>query len=157
MNQNMELYEKLRITAGVLCIIMALLRVVLFFVDIQAAAVYSAIFINWNEAVNWVEGIGIAIIAFLFTILATGFAFLVYLILGIMVIAGRKLNVISIGCNIISGISIILCIRALTIYASQNEIHILLVIYLIIYITIFSTCLISYIKLRKEGYGPPGN
>ena len=154
MNQIMEFYEKLRITAGILCILVAVLRVVLFFFDIGGAIVYSAIFIDWNEYVNIIEGLVTALLAFLFTILATGFAFFVYLIVGIMTIAGRRLNVITIGCNIITGISIILSVRAIIIYTDLYGASILLTILMIIYIAIFSICLISYIRFRKEGYYP---
>jgi len=151
-NQIMELHEKLRITAGILCIVVAILRVVLFFFDLGGAVVYSAIFIDYNEYVSIIEGLVKALLAFLFTILATGFAFLVYLILGGITIAGRRLNVITIVCNIITGISIILSIRAIIIYTDLFGTSILLIILLIIYIAIFSMCLISYIRFRKEGY-----
>ena len=150
----MEFYEKLRTTAGVLCIVVALLRVVLFFFDLGGAIVYSAIFIDWNEYVNIIEGIVEALLALLFTFLATGFASIVYLILGILTIAGRRLNVITIGCNIITGISIVLSVRAIIIYADLYGASILLIILLIIYIAIFSMCLISYIRFRKEGFYP---
>ena len=152
MNQIMELHEKLRITAGILCIVVAILRVVLFFFDLGGAVVYSAIFIDYNEYVSIIEGLVKALLAFLFTILATGFAFLVYLILGGLTIAGRRLNVITIVCNIFTGISIILSIRAIIIYTDLYGTSILLIILLIIYIAIFSMCLISYIRFRKEGY-----
>ena len=152
MNQIMELHEKLRITAGILCIVVAILRVVLFFFDLGGAVVYSAIFIDWNEYVNIIEGLVKALLAFLFTILAAGCAFLVYLILGGLTIARRRLNVITIVCNIITGISIILSIRAIIIYTDLFGTSILLIILLIIYIAIFSMCLISYIRFRKEGY-----
>ena len=152
----MELHEKLRITAGILCIVVAVLRVVLFFFDLGGAVVYSAIFIDWNETVDIIEGLAAVFMALIFTILATGFAFLVYLILGGMVIAARRLTIVTIGCNLITGISIVLSIRAIAIFASQDEISIFLIILLIIYIAIFSMCLISYIRIRKEGFGPSG-
>lgn len=150
----MEFYEKLRTTAGIFCILVAVLRVALFFFDIGGAVVYSAIFIDWNEYVTIIEGLVEALLALLFTFLATGFAFFVYLILGIMTIAGRRLNVITIVCNIITGISIILSIRAIIIYTDLYGASILLILLLIIYIAIFSMCLISYIRFRKEGYTP---
>ncbi|MFX1344664.1 MAG: hypothetical protein ACFFAI_06130 [Promethearchaeota archaeon] len=150
----MEFYEKLRITAGVLCILVAVLRVALFFFDIGGAVVYSAIFIDWNEYVNIIEGLVEALLAFIFTFLATGFAFLVYLVLGIMTILGRRLNFIIIGCNIITAISIILSIRAIIIYADLYGASLLLIVLFIIYIAIFSMCLVSYIRFRKEGYYP---
>jgi len=152
-NQIMEFFEKLRITAGILCIVVAILRIVLFFVDGAAAVAYSAFFIDWNEAIGLIEGIAMAIMAFLFTIAETGFAFIVYIILGAMLIGARKLTFVSIGCNIITGIGIILCVRAIAIFAdpSINQINMFLILLLILYLTIFSTCLISYIKFRKEG------
>ncbi|MFX1302261.1 MAG: hypothetical protein ACFE9X_02765 [Promethearchaeota archaeon] len=146
----MEFHEKLRIVAGILCLIVSLLRVVQFFYDLGGAIVYSAIFIPWGEVVNIFEGLAIVLFAFIFSVAATGFAVLVYLGLGIMVIAGRRLNVVTIGCNIITAISIILSIRALAIYAAFEEIGILTTILLILYIIIFTICLISYIKIRKE-------
>ncbi len=146
----MEFHEKLRIVAGILCFIVSLLRVVQFFYDLSGAIVYSAFFIPWGEAVGLLEGLAIVLFAFIFSIAATGFAVLVYLGLGIMVIAGRRLNVVTIGCNIITAISIILSIRALAIYAFVGEIGIFTTILLIMYIVIFTICLISYIKIRKE-------
>jgi hypothetical protein len=150
----MEFHEKLRIIAGILCMFTALFRVIIFFVSIDGAVVYSAFFLDWEEAVGLVEGLAVVLVAFLFTILETGFAFLVYLILGAMVIAGRRLNVVIIICNIITGISIILAIRAIAVYSSLNEINLFLIILLIDYIVIFTVCLISYIRFRKEGFYP---
>ncbi|MFX1503377.1 MAG: hypothetical protein ACFFDH_20610 [Promethearchaeota archaeon] len=146
----MEFHEKLRIVAGILCLVVAVLRVVQFFFDTGGAVVYSAFFVPWGEAVDIVEGLAIVLVAFMFTIVATGFATLVYLILGAVVIAGRRLNVFIIGCNIITAISIILSFRALAIYGSLGEFNILATFLLIIYLVIFTICLISYIKIRKE-------
>jgi hypothetical protein len=146
----MEFHEKLRVVAGIACIFVAILRIVQFFFDMPGAVVYSAFFLPWAESVGLIEGLAIVLIAFLFTIVATGFAFLVYLILGAMVIAGRRLNIVTIGCNIITGISIILSIRALAIYASLGEVGVFTTIFFIIYIIIFAICLFSYIKIRKK-------
>ncbi|MFW9879927.1 MAG: hypothetical protein ACFFG0_43190, partial [Candidatus Thorarchaeota archaeon] len=85
-----------------------------------------------------------------FTFLATGFAVLVYLILGAMVIGGRRLNVVTIICNIITAISIILSIRALAIYIDYGTISLFAIFLFILYIIIFAICLFSYIKIRKE-------
>jgi hypothetical protein len=152
----MEFHEKLRITAGILCLFTALFRVIIFFVSLDGAVVYSAFFLDWDEAVGLVEGLAIVLMAFLFTILETGFAFLVYIILGAMVIAARRLNIVIIGCNIITGISIILGIRAIAIYTSQNETNPFLILLLIDYIVIFAACLISYLRFRKEGFASSG-
>jgi hypothetical protein len=67
-----------------------------------------------------------------------------------MVIAGRRLNVVTIGCNIITAISIILSIRALAIYGLLGEFNIFIIFFLIIYLIIFVICLVSYIRIRKE-------
>ena len=149
----MEFFEKLRVTAGILCIAVAILRIVLFFVDGAAAVAYSAFFIDWNEAIGLIEGFAMVIMAFLFTIAETFIAVIIYIILGALLIGARKVTFISISCNIITAISIILSIRAIAIFAdpSINQINIFLIILLIIYLTIFSTCLISYIRFRKEG------
>ncbi len=147
----MEFHEKLRIVAGILCLIASLLRVFLFFFDLPGAVVYSAIFVPWGEAMHIVEAAVWVLFAFLFAIAASGFAVLVYFVLGIMVIAGRRLNVVVIGCNIITGISIALSIRAMVLYAAIGEINIFLTILMIVYIVIFSFCLFSYIRIRKEG------
>jgi hypothetical protein len=146
----MEFHEKLRIVAGILCLVVAALRVVQFFFDLGGAIVYSALFVPWGQYVDLIEGIGIALAALVFTFLATGFAVLVYLILGAMVIAGRRLNVVTIGCNIITAISIILSIRALAIYGLLGEFNIFIIFFLIIYLIIFAICLVSYIRIRKE-------
>lgn len=150
----MELREKLRIVAGILCILVAVLRVLQFFFDLNGAFVYSAINIPWGEYVTFVEAIGETIIGIVLTIGGTGIAFFIYLISGGIIIAGRKLKIITLGCNIISAISIILCIRAIYIYAIFGLFNILLTIFLIIYIAIFSICVVSYIKIRKEGSNP---
>jgi len=147
----MELREKLRIIAGILCILVAVLRVIQFFFDLTGAFVYSAIIIDWGQSVTLAEAIGEALLGLILTVGGTGLAFLTYLIMGGMVIAGRRLNFITLGCNIISAISIILCIRAIYIYAIFGLFNILLTIFLIIYIAIFSICIVSYIKIRKEG------
>ncbi|UCC18255.1 MAG: hypothetical protein JSV62_09055 [Promethearchaeota archaeon] len=147
----MELSVKLRIIAGILCLLIAVLRVVQFFFDLNGAFVYSAINIPWGEYVSFVEAIGGAIIGIVLTIGGTGLAFFAYLISGVVIIAGRKLTLITLGCNIISDISIILCIRAIYIYTIFGLFNILLTIFLIIYIAIFSICIVSYIKIRKEG------
>ena len=146
----MEFHEKLRVVAGVLCLLVAGLRVIQFFFDLGGAIVYSALFVPWGEYVNIIQGIGIAIIALAFTFVATGIAVLVYLILGVMVIGGRRLNVVTIGCNIITAISIILSIRALSIYGMLGEFNPFAIFFLIIYIIIFAICLVSYIRIRKE-------
>lgn len=146
----MEFHEKLRVVAGVLCLLVAGLRIVQFFFDLGGAAVYSAFFVPWGESVNIIQGLGIAILALVFTFVATGFAVLVYLILGVMVIAGRRLNIVTIGCNIITAISIILSIRALSIYGMLGAVNAFAIFFLILYIIIFSICLVSYIRIRKE-------
>jgi len=145
----MELHEKLRVVAGIFCIFVAFLRLFQLFTDTGGAVVYSAFFLPWGEAVNIFEGLVYVLVAFIFTLLATGFAFFVYLILGIMVIAGRKLNITTLGCNIITAISIILSIRAIILIGSLGEFSLLITILFIFYLFIFSICLVSYIRIRK--------
>ena len=146
----MEFHEKLRIVAGILCLFVAVMRIIQFFFDLNGAVVYSAFFVPWGEAVTFIESIALAVLALIFAFVGTGFAVLVYLILGAMVILGRRLNIVVIGCNIITAISIILSVRAVAIYGSQGLFNIFTTFFLIIYIVIFSICLVSYIKIRKE-------
>lgn len=146
----MKFHEKLRIIAGILCILIAIMRAVQFFIDLPGAVVYSAIFVPWNESVGFIEGLAVVLAAFLFTILATGFAILVYAILGTLVIVGRRVNAVTIICNIITAISIALSIRAVAIYGSLGQINIFTIIFLVLYLVIFLICLFSYIKIRKE-------
>jgi hypothetical protein len=42
---TMEFHEKLRVVAGILCLVVAALRVVQFFFDLGGAIVYSALFV----------------------------------------------------------------------------------------------------------------
>ncbi|MBY8990779.1 MAG: hypothetical protein KGD58_08505 [Candidatus Lokiarchaeota archaeon] len=147
----MEFHEKLRITAGILCFIVAILRIVLFFIELGSATIYSFLFINPNETVNIFEGLLIVIFAVILTILVTIFAVVSYVVLGILQITLRTSKTPSIFCNILTGIGILLSIRVFVLLASLNEFSILLTILAIFYITIFSLCIVSYVKLRKEG------
>jgi len=146
----MKFHEILRIVTGILCIIVAILRIVLFFFEFGAAAIYSFLFINPNETVNILEGILIVIFAAILTILVTIFAVVAYVVLGILQIVIRDNKTPSILCNILSGIGILFSIRVFVLLASINESSILLTILAIFYTTIFSLCIISYIKFRKE-------
>jgi hypothetical protein len=129
----------------------AIMRVIQFFFDISGAVVYSAFFVPWGESAGFIEGLAIAIVAFIFSIFGTGLAFLVYTILGALVILGRRVSAVTVFCNIITTISILLSIRAMAIYGSLGQINILLTLFLIIYLLIFSLCLVSYIKIKKKG------
>jgi len=147
----MEFHEKLRITAGILCFIVAILRIMLFFIELGSATIYSFLFIDPNETVNIFEGLLIVIFAVILTIFVTVFAVVSYVVLGILQITLRSSNTPSIICNILTGIGILLSIRVFVLLASLNESSILLTILAIFYITIFSLCIISYVKFRKEG------
>ncbi|MFX1375629.1 MAG: hypothetical protein ACFFA0_07440 [Promethearchaeota archaeon] len=146
----MKINEIFRLTAGILCISVAILRVVLFFFNLSAAAVYSFPFIGLGEIDNIFEGIVLAFLFFFATIIITGIAVVIYVVLGILQIVLRKYKTPSIICNIITGISILFSIRVFIVFAIIDESSILLTILAIIYITIFSLCIISYIKFRKE-------
>jgi hypothetical protein len=126
------------------------MRIVGFFIDLSGAVIYSAIFIDPSEAVNILQGLFVVLFAVLFTMLTTVIAVIIYIILGILQIALRKFKTVSIICTIITGLSIVLSIRAVIIYANNSEFNIILTSLLIIYIAIFSLCILSYIKLRKE-------
>jgi len=139
-----------RIIAGSLCLIVAILRVVFFFFDLNGAIVYSAIFINFNEAVNIIEGLIMILVAIIMTIIGTVIAVIIYIVLGILQITLRKFKTVSIICNVFITISILFSIRAITIYASVDEFSIILATLLIFYIIIFSLCIVSYVKFRKE-------
>lgn len=147
----MEINKILRIVAGSLCILVAILRIVTFFLDINATVIYSAFIIDLDEAVSLFEGIAIVIFALLMTIIGTVIAVIIYVVLGILQIVLRKLKTISIICNVFTAISIILSIRAIAFLASAGEFSILLTILMTLYIIIFSLCIVSYIKFRKEG------
>ena len=140
----------LRIIAGSLCLIVAILRVMFFFFDLRGALIYSAFFIDFNEAVNLIEGLITIIFTFIITIIATVIAVITYVVLGILQIALKKFKTVSIICNVFTTISIILSIRAIAIYASVDEFSIMLATLLIFYIIIFSLCIVSYVKFRKE-------
>ena len=146
----MEFNDKLRIVAGSLCIVVAILRIILFFFEFGAATIYSFLFINPNQTVNIFEGLLIVIFAVILTILVTIFAVVAYVVLGILQIVIRENKTPSILCNILSGIGILFSIRVFVLLASINESSILLTILAIFYTTIFSLCIISYIKFRKE-------
>jgi hypothetical protein len=147
----MEFHEKLRITAGILCITVAILRIVLFFSDLGSATIYSFLFIDPNETVSIFEGILIVIFAVILTIAVTVFAVVSYVVLGILQITLRSSKTPSIICNVLTGLGILLSIRVFFLLASLNEFSILLTILAIFYITIFSLCTVSYVKFRKEG------
>ena len=145
-----EHQKTVRLIAGVLCLLVAILRIVAFFIDLSGAVIYSAIFIDPNDAVNIIQGLFVVLFAVLFTMFTTVVAVIIYITLGILQIALRRFKTVSIICTVITGLSIILSIRAVIIYANNSEFNIILTSLLIIYITIFSLCILSYIKLRKE-------
>ena len=147
----MEINKILRIVAGSLCILVAILRIVTFFFDLGSTVIYSAFIIDPNEAVSLFEGIAIVIFAVLMTILGTVIAVIIYVVLGILQIVLRKVKTISIICNVFTAISIILSIRAIVILAGIGEFSILLTVLMTLYIIIFSLCIVSYMKFRKEG------
>lgn len=147
----MEINKILRIVAGSLCILVAILRIVTFFFDFKTTVIYSAFIIDLDEAVTLFEGIAIAIFAVLMTIIGTVIAVIIYVVLGILQIVLRKIKTISIICNVFTAISIILSIRAIAFLASAGEFSILLTVLMTLYIIIFSLCIVSYIKFRKEG------
>jgi len=147
----MEINKILRVVAGSLCILVAILRIVIFFLDINATVIYSAFIIDLDEAVSLFEGIAIVIFALLMTIIGTVIAVIIYVVLGILQIALRKFKTVSIICNVFTTISIILSIRAIALLASVGEFSILLTVLMTLYIIIFSLCIVSYMKFRKEG------
>ena len=140
----------LRIIAGSLCLIVAILRVIFFFSDTPGAIIYSAIFINFNEAVNIIEGLILVIMAVVMTIVETIIAVIIFIVLGILQIVLRKFKTVTIICNVFIAISLMFAIRAITIYASVDEFSIILATLLTLYIIIFSLCIASYSKFRKE-------
>jgi len=146
----MNINKTIRIVAGSLCILVAILRIFLFFFDINGAIVYSFIFIDPTEAVNFILGIVLIVFGFIIAIIATIFAVIIYVVIGILQITLRKYKTPSIICTVITSISIILSIRAIILYASVNMINLFLTILLIIYIVILSLCIVSYIKFRKQ-------
>lgn len=139
-----------RIIAGSLCLIVAILRVVFFFFDLNGAIVYSAIFINFNEAVNIIEGLIMILVAVVMTIVETIFAVIIFIVLGILQIVLKKFKTVTIICNVFITISLMFTIRAIAIFASVDEFSIILATLLTFYIIIFSLCLVSYVKFRKE-------
>ena len=146
MNHN----KTLRIIAGSLCILVAILRIFLFFFDINGALVYSFIFIDPTEAVDIILGIVLIVFGFIIATIATIVAFIIYVVLGILQITLRKFKIPSIICTVITSISIILSIRAIILYAGANMFNLFLTILLVIYIVIFSLCIVSFIMVRKE-------
>jgi len=140
----------LRIVAGSLCLICAILRIVFFFFNTGGAIIYSAIFINFNQAVNIIEGILIILFAVIITIVVTIIAVIIFIVLGILQIALSKFKTVSIICNVFITISLMFVIRAIAIFALLDEFSIILAILLSFYITIFSLCMASYSKFRKE-------
>ncbi|MFW9772729.1 MAG: hypothetical protein ACFFEO_11290 [Candidatus Thorarchaeota archaeon] len=146
----MERSKILRIIAGSLCIVVAVLRILLFFLDLSGAIIYSMVFIDPSEAVSLIQGILIIFLAFIFTSIATIAAVGIYLALGVLQIVLKRFKTVTIVCNVIIAISIIMCVRAIYIYISINELHILLISLLILYIIIFIICIVSYTKVRKE-------
>lgn len=146
-----KVQESIRIVAGIICFVVPILRIVLFFFDLGAATLYSFLFIEPNETVNIFEGLVIVIIAVLLTVLVTIFAVVSYVVLGILQIVLRRSKTPTIICNVLSGVGILLSIRVFIILASINESSLLLMILMIMYITIFSLCIVSYIEFRKQG------
>ncbi|MBA7614618.1 hypothetical protein ES703_21886 [subsurface metagenome] len=110
-----------------------------------------AFIIDLDEAVSLFEGIAIVIFALLMTIIGTVIAVIIYVVLGILQIALRKFKTVSIICNVFTAISIILSIRAIALFASAGEFSVLLTVLMTLYIIIFSLCIVSYMKFRKEG------
>jgi hypothetical protein len=129
----------------------AVLRIILFFLDLSGAIIYSTIFLDPNEMVGLIEGILMVFLAFIFTSIATIVAVGIYIALGVLQIVLRRFKTVSILCNVITAISIVFCVRAIFIYVSINLFHILLISLLVLYIIIFSICIASYIRVRKEG------
>ncbi|MFX1366401.1 MAG: hypothetical protein ACFFCE_01895 [Promethearchaeota archaeon] len=139
-----------RIIAGSLCLIIAILRIVFFFFDLNGAIVYSAIFIDFNEAVNLIEGLLMLIFAFIMTIILTIIAVIIHVVLGILQIALSKFKTATIICNFFITLNILLSIRAIMIYASVDEFSILLATLFTFYIILFSLCIVSYWKFIKK-------
>ncbi|MFX1391786.1 MAG: hypothetical protein ACFE9Z_17110 [Promethearchaeota archaeon] len=140
----------LRIIAGSLCLIVAILRIVFFFFDLNGAIVYSAIIINTHQAVNIIEGLILVIIAVVMTIVETIIAVIIFIVLGILQIVLRKFKTATIICNVFITISLMFAMRAIAIYASVNEFSIILTALLTLYIIIFSLCIASYSKFTKK-------
>ena len=126
-------------------------KTIIYGTDLNATVIYSAFIIDLDEAVTLFEGIAIAIFAVLMTIIGTVIAVIIYVVLGILQIVLRKFKTISIICNVFTAISIILSIRAIAIFAGIGEFSILLTVLMMLYIIIFSLCIVSYMKFRKEG------
>ncbi|MFX1503433.1 MAG: hypothetical protein ACFFDH_20890 [Promethearchaeota archaeon] len=139
-----------RIIAGCLCLIIAILRIVFFFFDLSGAIVYSVIFIDFNEAVNLIEGLLMIIFAFIMTIIITIIAVIVHVVLGILQIALSKFKTVTIICNFFITLNILLSIRAIMIYASVDKFSILLATLFTFYIILFSFCIVSYCKFIKK-------
>lgn len=141
----------LRIIAGSLCIIVAILRILTFFFELGGTILYSFLFITPNQTVDLFEGLVIVFFAIFATIFFLIIAVAVYVVLGILQIVLRSKKTPSIICNLWTLIGIFLSIRVFILLASLDEFSILLTILAIFYITIFSLCILSYMEFRKEG------
>jgi len=146
----MKINETVRIIAGSLCILVAIIRVLFIFFDLGGAMIYSFLLLDPNQLVTIFEAIILVIFGLFFTIFATIFAVIVYTVLGILQIALRKHKTPSIICTVFSSISIVLSIRATILIASINAFDIFITILMIMYIVILSLCIVSYIKFRKQ-------
>ncbi len=146
----MKINETVRIIAGSLCILVAIIRILFIFFDLGGAMIYSFLLLDPNQVVNIFEALIIIIFALFMSIIATIFSVIVYTVLGILQIALRKQKTPSIICTVFSSISIVLSIRATILLASINEFDIFITILMIMYIVILSLCIVSYIKFRKQ-------
>jgi len=146
----LKVNEILRIIIGVLCFLVPIIRVIQFFQNIGASIVFYTFWMDWEQAVTFIEAVLITILLLIPTIIGTIITVAVYINFGIMLIVGRKVRVIAIGVNIVAILSILLSIRALVIYASISVIAPLLIISLIIYSAIFIMSIITYFNLRID-------
>jgi len=146
----MKVDEILRIIIGVLCFLVPIIRVIQFFQNIGASIVFYNFWVDWEQAVSFIEALLITILAIIPTIIGTIITVAVYINFGIMLIVGRKVRVIAIGANIAAVLSILLSIRALVIYVFTSSIPIGLILTLIIYSAIFIMSIITYFNLQKD-------
>jgi hypothetical protein len=152
----MELRERFMIASGILLLITALTRILLFFVDFEGVFIFYNFSLPELQADNIGEifavigaGIAAGLMFLLVTFLFIGVACFIYFILGILTTLSRDSRGVIIASGIFTGISIILGIAGLVRAMDIGYFSLYITFHLVVYVIVFGLLVYSFITLDR--------
>ncbi|HDZ19532.1 hypothetical protein LCGC14_1795700 [marine sediment metagenome] len=152
----MELFEKLKVSAGIMLLVSIVTRVLQAIIDPAGIFIYYNFLLPEITATNIGELIAGAVVgaiaaffAMIIAYLLIGVSIVIYLILGTLTILTKDRKTFNIAGSVVTGISIFLGASALIRSMAFNYISFFLVLHFIIYLIVFVIYIYTYIQIRK--------